>query len=113
LDGIISKGAWTSKKVIYSFLNTFVCEAFVHIDKEKRTKIEGKSKKCTFFGYDLNDFGYLLWDYEKKKKTLGLEMSYSMRRSCTKITCVEINRKRKNQNTQCLMRSLKNKYQRY
>jgi hypothetical protein len=33
LDGGIPKEAWTSKKVNYSFLRTFSCEAFVHIDK--------------------------------------------------------------------------------
>jgi hypothetical protein len=59
--------AWTGKKVNYSFLKTFGCEAFVHIDKENRTNLEEKSKKSTFIGYTVNDFGYLLWDYENKK----------------------------------------------
>jgi hypothetical protein len=48
----------------------------------------------------------------KIKKSLGVEMSYSMRRSCTQISCRERNRKKKNQNTQCLMRSMKTKFQR-
>jgi hypothetical protein len=48
-------------------LKTFGCEAFVHIDKENRTKLEAKSKKCTFIGYGVNDFGYHLWDYENNK----------------------------------------------
>jgi hypothetical protein len=48
-------------------LKTFGCEAFVHIDKKNRTKLEAKSKKCTFMGYDVNDFVYILWDYENKK----------------------------------------------
>jgi hypothetical protein len=39
-------------------------------------------------------------------------MWYSMRKSCTKINCREINRKRKTQNTQCLMKSHKMKFQR-
>jgi hypothetical protein len=26
-----------------------------------------KSKKCTFIGYGVNDFGYRLWDCENKK----------------------------------------------
>ena len=34
LDGGIPKEAWTGKKVNYSFLRAFGCEAFVHIDKE-------------------------------------------------------------------------------
>ena len=44
LDGIILEEEWTRKKVNYSFLKTFGCEAFVHINKENRTKREAKSK---------------------------------------------------------------------
>ena len=67
LNGVIPEEAWTGKKVNYSFLRNFGCEAFVHIDKENRTKLDAKSKKCTFIGYRLDDFGYRLWDYENKK----------------------------------------------
>ena len=36
--------------------------------KEKnKTKLEEKSKKCTFIGYIINDFGYRLYDYENHK----------------------------------------------
>ena len=59
--------AWTGKKVSYSFLKTFGCEAFSHIDSENRTKLEAKSKKCVFFGYDINEFGYRLWVFENHK----------------------------------------------
>jgi hypothetical protein len=45
LDGIIPEEEWIGKKVNYSFLKTFGCEAFVHIDKENRTNLEYKSKK--------------------------------------------------------------------
>ena len=69
LDGGIPDGipeeAWTGKQVKYSFLITFGCKAFVHIDKDDRTKLEAKSKKCTFNRYGADDFGYCLWDYEK------------------------------------------------
>jgi hypothetical protein len=67
LDGGVLEEAWTCKKVNYSFLRTFGCEAFVHIDKENRTKIEAESKKCTFIGYGVNDFGYRLYDYKNHK----------------------------------------------
>ena len=30
-------------------------------------KGRSKSKKCTFIGYGVNDFGYRLWDYENNK----------------------------------------------
>jgi hypothetical protein len=67
LDGGIPEEAWTGKKVNYSFLKTFGCESFVHIDKENRINLEAKSKKCSFIGYRVNDFGYCLWDYENNK----------------------------------------------
>jgi hypothetical protein len=67
LDGRIPEEEWTGKKVNYSFLKTFDCEAFVHIDKENRTKLEEKFKMCTFIGYGVNDFGYRLWYYENNK----------------------------------------------
>jgi hypothetical protein len=67
LDGRIPEEECTGKKVNYSFLKSFDCESFVHIDKENRTKLEEKSKKWTFIGYNVNDFSYLLWDYENKK----------------------------------------------
>ena len=56
----IPQKAWTSKKVIYSFLKTFGYEEFSHIDSENRTKLEAKPNKCVFFGYGINEFGYRL-----------------------------------------------------
>ena len=67
LDSGIPEEAWTGKKVNYSFFITFGCEAFFHIDKDSRLKLEAKSKKCTFIGYGINDFGYRLYDYENHK----------------------------------------------
>jgi hypothetical protein len=67
LDGGILEEEWIGKKVNYSFLKTFNCESFVHIDKENRIKLEAKSKKSTFIGYGVNDSGYHLWDYENHK----------------------------------------------
>jgi hypothetical protein len=47
LDGVIPKEAWMGKKVNYSFLKTFGCEGFVHVDIANRTKHEAKSKNIT------------------------------------------------------------------
>ena len=51
LDGVILEDAWTGKKVNYSFMRTFGCEVFVHIDKVNKTKLYAKYKKCTFIRY--------------------------------------------------------------
>ena len=67
LDNGIPKEAWIGKQVKYSFLRTFGCEAFVHIDKDDRTNLEAKSKKCTFIGYRVDYFSYCLWDFENHK----------------------------------------------
>ena len=64
--GILEE-AWTDKKVRYSFLKTFGCEVFAHIDSKNRTKLEAKLKKCVFFGYGINEFGYRLWDFQNHK----------------------------------------------
>jgi hypothetical protein len=58
---------WTGKKVSYYFLRTFGCEAFAHVDYENRAKLDVKSKKCVFVGYDIDEFGYRLWDFENQK----------------------------------------------
>jgi hypothetical protein len=67
LNGVIPKEAWIGTKINYPFMKTFDSESFFHIDKENRTKLEEKLKKCTFIGYSVNDFGYRLWDYENHK----------------------------------------------
>ena len=54
----IPKEAWIGKKVSYSFLKTFGCEAFANADSKNRTKLEAKSKKCIFVGYGIDEFGY-------------------------------------------------------
>ena len=54
-------------KKVYSFLKHFGCEAFFHINKENITKLEAKSKKCTFIGYGVNDFFYKIKYYRPMK----------------------------------------------
>ena len=42
---------------------TFGCEAYAHVPKELRAKLDRKSQKCIFIGYELDGhFDYRLWD---------------------------------------------------
>ena len=50
-------------------MRTFGYEAFVHIDKVDRTKLEANYKKCTFIGYGVDDFGYRLWDLKNRNRS--------------------------------------------
>lgn len=45
----------------------FGCEAFLHIPKEKRTKLDPKLQKCIFIGYGEEQFGFRLWDPVHRK----------------------------------------------
>eukprot|EP00253_Pinus_taeda_P033936 PITA_33936 len=41
---------WTGKKPSLSYLRVFGCDAYVYVPKEKRTKLDSKSKKSIFIG---------------------------------------------------------------
>jgi hypothetical protein len=46
---------WLGKKPSVSHLKVFGCDAFVHVPKEKRSKLDNKATKCIFIGYKLWD----------------------------------------------------------
>ena len=60
LEDKTPKEVWTSKKPSLSHLRVFGCVAYVHVPKEKRTKLDSKSKKCIFIGYKDGLKGYKL-----------------------------------------------------
>ena len=67
LDFDIPEKVWKGRDISYSHLRVFGCKAFMHIQKEQRTKLDDKSMPCIFVGYGDEEFGYRLWDPIKKK----------------------------------------------
>eukprot|EP00731_Ephydatia_muelleri_P016374 Em0009g798a len=59
--------AWTGKKPQVNGLRVFGCQAFVHIPKDERKKLDSKSRRCIFWGYGVTTKGYRLYDPLKKK----------------------------------------------
>ena len=53
---------WTGKKPSLSHLRVFGCDAYVHVPKEKQTKLDSKSENCIFIGYKDGLKGYKLWN---------------------------------------------------
>eukprot|EP00253_Pinus_taeda_P023987 PITA_23987 len=51
---------WTGKKPSLSHPRVFGCDAYVHVPKEKRTKLDSKYEKCIFIGYKDGLKGYKL-----------------------------------------------------
>eukprot|EP00253_Pinus_taeda_P036449 PITA_36449 len=58
---------WTGKKLYVSHLRVFGCDAYVHVPKEERTKLDSKSEKCIFIGYNDGLKGYMLWNQTIRK----------------------------------------------
>ena len=58
---------WTGKKPSLSHLRVFGCDAYVHVLKDKRTKLDNKSERCIFIGYKDGLKGYKLWNPETRK----------------------------------------------
>jgi hypothetical protein len=48
-------------------LRVFGCDAYVHVPKENKSKLDNKDEKCTFIGYKDGVKGYKLWNLETKK----------------------------------------------
>ena len=53
---------WTGKKPSLSHLRVFGCYAYVHVPKEKQTKLDSKSEKCIFIGHKDGLKSYKLWN---------------------------------------------------
>jgi transposase InsO family protein len=63
----IPERVWSKKNVSYSHLRVFGCKAYVHIPKERRSKLDDKATPCIFLGYGNEEFGYRLWDPKKRR----------------------------------------------
>ena len=53
---------WSGKKPSIRHLRVFCCEAYAHVPKEKRSKLENKTVECIFIRYSAGVKGYKLWD---------------------------------------------------
>jgi hypothetical protein len=50
------------KKTSLTQLRVFGCEAYVHIPKENKSKLNKKVEKCIFIGYKDGMKGYNIWN---------------------------------------------------
>jgi hypothetical protein len=67
LDDKTPHEVWSGKKPSLQHLRVFGCDAYVHIPKENRSKLDKKVEKCIFIGYKDGVKGYKLWNPETKK----------------------------------------------
>lgn len=58
---------WIGTSVNISHLKVFGYISYVHVNTEKRDKLDIKLKKCFFIGYDTDEFGYKFWSKKDRK----------------------------------------------
>ena len=59
--------AWTGGKPEVGHLRVFGCEAYTHVPKENRKKLDAKARKCVLVGYGEETKGYRLFDPSRMK----------------------------------------------
>jgi hypothetical protein len=64
---LTSEEAWSGHKPSVAHMKVFGCIAYTHVPKEKRRKLDGKSVKCIFIGYNIETRSYRLFDPPAKK----------------------------------------------
>jgi hypothetical protein len=57
-------------------LQVFGCIAYLHVPKENRKKLDTKTKKCIFVGYDEQSKVYRVYDPTKKKIALSRDIVF-------------------------------------
>lgn len=68
--------AWAGKKPSLAHLRVFGCDAFEHVPKEKRSKLDNKSEKCIFIGYKIRVKGYKLWNPVTRKEVYSRDVIF-------------------------------------
>jgi hypothetical protein len=67
LDVKTPQEVWTGKKPFLTHLKVFDCEAYVHVPKENKSKLDKKVEKCIYLGYKDGLKCYKIWNLETKK----------------------------------------------
>jgi hypothetical protein len=61
LDDKNPQEVWTSKEPSLTHIKVFGCDAYVHVPKENKSKLDKKAEKCIFIGYKDGLKGYKNW----------------------------------------------------
>jgi hypothetical protein len=74
--GIPPESSFTGNQVNLQNLRIFGCMAHVHIPDGERQKLDKKSHKCMFMGYDLESKAYRLYDPIRKKIIISRDVIF-------------------------------------
>ena len=76
IDFKIPKEVWSGKPVDYSSLKIFGCPAYMRVQSGKHSKLDSKSRKYVFLGFEKGVKGYRLWDPISKKTVTSRDVIF-------------------------------------
>ena len=89
IEGMTPYEAWTKEKPQAEHLRVFGCDAYSHVPKDERQKLDSKARKCIFLGYGKKTKGYRLYDPSRNKVIFSRDVKFneSERKEKTEINC--------------------------
>ena len=76
IDFKIPEEVWSGRPIDYSSLKIVGCPAYVHVQSEERSKLDLKSRKCIFLGFEKGVKGYKFWDPILKKTVTSRDIIF-------------------------------------
>ncbi|GJW57802.1 retrovirus-related pol polyprotein from transposon TNT 1-94 [Tanacetum coccineum] len=76
LDNKTSQEAWNGMKPIVSHLRIFGSITYVHVPSQRLSKLDDRSKKHVFVGYDKQSKGYKLYNPVTRKVVVSRDMEF-------------------------------------
>ena len=71
-------------------MRTFGCTAYVHVNPEKRDKLDAKVVKCYFTAYDSDMSGYKFWDDKNRKILRHCDLTFDEKINFETMTQMEV-----------------------
>ena len=81
MEGMTPHEAWHGRKPRVEHLRVFGCTAYVHIPKDKRGKLDSKTRKCTLLGYGSVWIGYRVFDHQTREISYSRNIKFDERES--------------------------------
>ncbi|KAI0488135.1 hypothetical protein KFK09_027962 [Dendrobium nobile] len=75
--GMTPQEAWSGRKPDISHLRVFGSIAHVHVPDEQRSKLDDKSEKYIFIGYDSSSKGYKLYNPNTMKTIISRDVIFN------------------------------------
>ena len=76
MRNITLEEAWSGIKPTVAHLKIFGSTAYMHVPKEKRQKLDDKSSKCIFLGYNAVSEAYRVYELKSKKVHITREVIF-------------------------------------